>query len=193
MTVLLAVDHAVHLVVDPVQQAIGIDRSGNSQFGIRMAAHPRLKQNKVVRIARGQRKVLNLLGVDGPTNIDAGGFDQRSAPGDLDRSRDACQRHVRIDHRLLAGLQQDFGGAYDGEAVLRNDDLVAAQRKIGKHVVPLQTGLHTSREAVSGVVNRDRRALDRGIGGIRYPSSEGTVDRVRLCEGLRAPSRTNQG
>ena len=105
VAVLLAVNHAVHLVVDAVQQAIGIDGSGNSQFGIGMATHARLKQNEVVRIARCQRKVLDFLGIDRSAHVHACRFDHRRATGDFNRGRDARQRHAGIDHRLLASLQ----------------------------------------------------------------------------------------
>ena len=56
----LGVHHAVHLVVDAVQQAVHVERARDAQFRIGVAAHAGLKDDEVVRIARGQRQVVDL-------------------------------------------------------------------------------------------------------------------------------------
>jgi len=95
--VCLGVYHAVELEVDAIDEAIGIERARNAVFRIGMAADARLKEDEVVRVARGERKVLRLLRGDGAAEIEAGWFDDGSVIGDLDLSGNRADREMLVD------------------------------------------------------------------------------------------------
>ena len=57
MAVRLRVHHAVHLIIDSVEQSVGVDRARNAEFRVRVSTDTGLEQNEIVGIARGKRKV----------------------------------------------------------------------------------------------------------------------------------------
>src|SRR5882724_2007805 len=73
------IHHAVHLVVDAVEQAVGIDGSRYAKLGIRMAAYTRLKDDEVVRIARSERQIVYFEVRNGAADARARGLDHGRA------------------------------------------------------------------------------------------------------------------
>ena len=69
VAVAFGIHHAVHLVIDAVEQAVRIEGARDAELGIRMAADAGLKDDEVVRIARGERQVVDFGVGDGAADV----------------------------------------------------------------------------------------------------------------------------
>ena len=81
--VALGVHHPVHLVVDPVQQPVGVDRARDPQFGVGVAADAGLEDDEIVRVAGCERQVVNLLVGDRTARFELRRLQNRGAAGDF--------------------------------------------------------------------------------------------------------------
>ncbi len=76
-----------------------------------MAAHARLEDDEVVRIARSQGQVIDFGLVDGAAGRDSRGFQHRRASGHLHRSGNIADLELCIDYGFRARVQHDAGTA----------------------------------------------------------------------------------
>src|SRR5262249_24735327 len=115
VAVTFGIDHTIHLVVDAVEQAVGVEGPRNAEFGVRMAADSGLKDDEVVRIARRERQVVDLVRGDGAAGRDARRFDHGRAPSHFDLGSNGADLELRFHYGLRTGGEVHAGVAFGGE------------------------------------------------------------------------------
>ncbi len=106
-----------------------------------MAADSGLKQNEIVRIARGKRQVVGLFKSYGTAGADARGVYDGRAAGDFDGRGYGADAKLAVDCGLGSGIQHHAGVALRVESIFADGHGVRAERQIGEDMVSIILGL----------------------------------------------------
>ena len=180
MTIGLGINHSIKLVIDAVEQPVRIECARNAEFLVGMAAHTGLKENEVVRIAGRQRQVFRLSLRNCTANIRGARLYQRRATGNFDCGLYTCGLQRSINHSIGSSLKHNIVDTQRGKSRFLYLGFVNAERKVGNHVVTLFICLHASRVCRFRISNSYVGAYNRSAGCIGCPTTNGTVNRLRL-------------
>ncbi len=182
--VALGVRHTVQLVLHAVIQAVGVDHARHAQFGVRMSADARLKQNEIVGIAGGERQVLDLHRVDGPARIDARGLDHRRAARHFHGGGDGSHGERGVEHRFGSGIQNHSGPPLLLETFFLDDHGVRADGQVGDHKVSLLVGYRIPGKVRGDVFHGNTGSGNGGAGRVGHTSANAAVNCLGLGEKL---------
>ncbi len=185
VAIALRIRHAIHLVVDAIAETIGIDRSRDAQLRVGMAAHARLKEDEVVRIARGQREVFHFHLADGSPDVDSRRVNHRDAATHFDGGADISNLERAIDDRLTARVEYDSAEPQKGETILLHRDRIRAQRERCHHIITFVARGRFARVPGRNICGLHGRAHHRLAAGIRNAAPNRAIDRFRLCPRCR--------
>ena len=85
VAITLRVYHPIHLVVDAIHEAIGVQRARDTQLRVGVSTDTGLKHDPVIRIPRGQWQILHLIFTDRSTDIRSRWIEDRRAAAYFNR------------------------------------------------------------------------------------------------------------
>ena len=192
VAVSLRVHHAVHLVVDAVHQAIGVDGSRNAQLRVGVTAHPRLEEDEVIRVARAQWQVKDFALVNRTPQVDTRRLDDRCPALDFDRFGNCAQLQLGVYHSFCPRRQHDVRVLQDREALLLYVHPVSPQSKVGEDIVALGPGIEGTRDAAGRLADGDGGVGHARTRGVSHSSPDGGIDGLRLSPHRHRSHRQDQ-
>ena len=136
----------------------------------------RLEDDEVVRIAGGQRQVLNFRLLDRATQVRPCWLENGSSASHLHLSAHAADLHRRINHRFSSGLQNHILVLDDREPIFLNCDGIAAEGQVGKNVIAIAAAICGTRITGLGVRHSDVRVKNRGAARVCHSPANRAID-----------------